>query len=71
MNNLVATLGDQGQLEEAAAIKKEVVEKRKRILGDEHPNTILVMNNLVITLGDQGQLEEAVVIIRVVVEKIK
>ena len=40
MNNLASTLGDQGQLDEAAAMKKEVVEKRRRILGEEHPDTV-------------------------------
>jgi tetratricopeptide (TPR) repeat protein len=59
MSNLANTLGDQGQLDEAAAMKKEVLEKRRRILGEEHPDTISVMNNLASTLGDQGQLDEA------------
>jgi pentatricopeptide repeat protein len=35
MNNLVNTLGDQGKLEEAPTMLREVLEKRKRILGDE------------------------------------
>ncbi|KAH8723880.1 hypothetical protein GQ44DRAFT_596458, partial [Phaeosphaeriaceae sp. PMI808] len=55
MNNLAITLGNQGQLDEAAKIFKEVVEKRKRILGKEHPDTTSAMNNLAITLGNQGQ----------------
>lgn len=40
-------------------MKKEVLEKRRRILGEEHPDTILAMNNLAATLRDQGQLDEA------------
>jgi hypothetical protein len=40
--------------EEAAKIKREVLEKRRRILGEEHPDTISAMNNLANTLGNQG-----------------
>jgi hypothetical protein len=50
MNNLANTLRAQGKLEEAAAMKKEVLEKMQRILGDEHPNTITAMNNSAITI---------------------
>jgi len=60
MSNLASTLGDQGKLDEAAAMKREVLEKRQRILGDEHPDTVSAMNNLASTLGDQGKLDEAV-----------
>ena len=35
MNNLASTLADQGKLDEAANMKKEVLEKRTRILGAE------------------------------------
>jgi hypothetical protein len=36
-----------------------VLEKRRRILGEEYPDTISAMSNLAKTLGDQGQLDEA------------
>jgi len=39
MGNLASTLGQQGQLEEAASMMSEVLEKRRRILGEEHPRT--------------------------------
>ncbi len=52
-------LGDQGKLKEAASMEKEVLEKRTRILGEEHPDTISAMNNLDVTFGDQGKLGEA------------
>lgn len=48
VNNLVATLGVQGQLEEAAAMMKEVLEKRRRILGEEHPKTRSATKDLAI-----------------------
>ncbi|KAL3599805.1 hypothetical protein FPOAC2_04033 [Fusarium poae] len=60
MNNLAATLSDQGKLDEAASMKTEVLEKMQRILGDEHPDTITAMNNLAIMLGHQGKLDEVI-----------
>ena len=48
---------------------REVLEKRQRILGDEHPDTITAIGNLAITLGDQGKLEEAAAMMREVLEK--
>lgn len=69
MNNLANTLDKQGQLDEAAKMKKEVVEKMRRILGEEHPDTISAMNNLASTLGDQGQLDEAIALIEVLRRK--
>jgi hypothetical protein len=71
MGNLASTLGDQGQLDEAAQIQKEVLEKRRRILGEEHPDTIMAMGNLANTLGDQGQLDEAIALLEVGVQQMK
>jgi len=50
-------------------IKKEVLEKRRRIFGEEHPFTISAINNLTSTLRDQGQLDEVVVIFKEVLKK--
>ena len=58
-----------GSWHEAAAIKREVLEKRQRILGDEHLDTIKAMSNLANTLRDQGKLEEAAAMVRKVLEK--
>jgi hypothetical protein len=71
MNNLASTLGDQGQLDEAAKIFKEVLEKRKRILGEEHPSTISAMNNLAGTLGDQGKLDEGIALLEIAVQRMR
>lgn len=59
MGNLVDSLWDQGKLGEVASMQKEVVEKSRRILGNEHPDTIRAINNLAIATRDQGKLEEA------------
>jgi hypothetical protein len=50
-------------------MKREVLEKRQRILGDKHPDTITAMANLASTLGGQGKLEEAAAMKREVLEK--
>jgi hypothetical protein len=50
-------------------MKKEVLEKRKRILGEDHPSTISAMNNLANTLGGQGQPEEALDLLKVTVRQ--
>ena len=70
INNLAATLGELGQLDEAAKMK-EVLEKRRRILGGEHPSTISAMNNLANTLGELDQLDEAIALLEVAVHKMK
>jgi hypothetical protein len=40
-------------------MKVEVLEKRRRILGEEHLDTVTAMSNLANMLSDQGKLEEA------------
>ncbi|KAJ1334996.1 FxSxx-COOH system tetratricopeptide repeat protein [Microdochium nivale] len=60
---------DIGSWNEAAAMKQEVLEKRRRILGEEHPATISAMNNLAGTLRDQGKLDSAAAIMQEVLEK--
>ena len=48
-----------GRLPEGHVIEEFVWTERRRILGEEHPSTILAMSNLASTLGEQGQLDEA------------
>jgi hypothetical protein len=50
-------------------MRKEVLEMRTRVLGEEHPNTISAMNNLAITLRKLHQLGEAVKMEKEVLEK--
>ena len=54
MNNLAITLGDQGRFEEAAAIERAVLEKRKRIPGDVHPDTVWTLRDHAATIQAQG-----------------
>ena len=56
MNNLAATLSDQGDLVWARKIMEEVLGTTRRILGSEHPDTLILMSNLATTLSYQGDL---------------
>ncbi|EXL66121.1 hypothetical protein FOPG_17688 [Fusarium oxysporum f. sp. conglutinans race 2 54008] len=58
-----------GRWNNAALSLNEVLEKRQRILGDEHPSTIMAMSNLANTLSDQGKLDEAASMRKEVLEK--
>ncbi len=46
MNNLAAALYRQGQYMEAEAMHRQVLELRTKVLGTEHPHTLVSMNNL-------------------------
>ena len=50
-------------------MEAEILRKRKRILGEEHPHTVPAMGNLAITLGAQGKHKEAGVMQKEVPEK--
>ena len=39
MSNLAATLRAQGDLAGARALQEQVLEARRRVLGEEHPDT--------------------------------
>ncbi|KAI6747682.1 hypothetical protein HG531_008224 [Fusarium graminearum] len=58
-----------GRWNDAAISRREVLKKRQRILGDEHPATITAMSNLAATLSDQGKLDEAASMQKEVLEK--
>jgi hypothetical protein len=50
-------------------MKREVLEKRIRILGDEHPDTLSAINNLAKSLAQMGNLTSAVPIFEDVLAK--
>ena len=56
MNNLAATLADQGELDSARQLQEQVLEARRRVVGAEHPDTLAALNNLAYTLQAQGDL---------------
>jgi hypothetical protein len=53
------TYGDKGRWDEAEELQAEVLEIRKRVLGPEHPGTLISMNNLSRTWKAMGQQTEA------------
>jgi tetratricopeptide (TPR) repeat protein len=54
-----ATLFSDGRYEEAEELQVQVMQTRKRVLTDEHPDTLTSMNNLASTYWNQGRWEEA------------
>ncbi|KAI0605404.1 TPR-12 multi-domain protein [Pyrenophora tritici-repentis] len=52
-------LFSDGRYEEAEELQVQVMETRKRVLGDEHPNTLTSMGNLAATYRNQGRWKEA------------
>ena len=60
MENLVSTYRGQGRDAEAARVYEEVLEKSRRIMGEEHPQTLVTMHNLALTCREQGRNAEAV-----------
>jgi hypothetical protein len=59
MANLAATYWNQGQWKEAEELEVQVMETRKRVLGDEHLHTLSSMANLAATYRIQGRWKEA------------
>ena len=56
-------------MKEAEALGVVVMEKRKHLLGEEHPDTLTTMGNLASTYRNQGKLKEAEALEVVVMEK--
>ncbi len=59
MANLASTYRNQGQWKEAEELDVQVIETRKRVLGEEHPDTLTSMADLASTYRNQGWWKEA------------
>ena len=59
MANLASTYRNQERWTEAEQIEVQVLETRKRVLGEEHPLTLTNMANLASTYSNQGRWTEA------------
>ncbi|MBX3362217.1 MAG: tetratricopeptide repeat protein [Phycisphaeraceae bacterium] len=59
----------QGKLVEAEPYYREMLEKRRRVLGEENPATLSAINDMAVLLRSQGRLEEAIQFLREAVEK--
>jgi tetratricopeptide (TPR) repeat protein len=53
------TLSSDGRYKEAEELQVQVIETRKRVLGDEHPDTLASIANLASTYRNQGRWKEA------------
>src|SRR3984957_8106013 len=53
---------DGGRWKEAEKLSVLVMETRKQVLGEEHPDTLMSMNNLASTYWNQGRSKEAEVL---------
>jgi hypothetical protein len=54
-SNLTVIVEDEGRLDEAAEMMKEVLEKTRVVGGRAHPDTLTCMENLAITLKLHGE----------------
>jgi len=59
MNNLAVALGALGEHAGARELHEHTLTALRRLLGDEHPDTLLSMNNLAATLWALGDLAGA------------
>jgi len=59
LHELAVLRMDQGKLDEAEALHRQVYETRLRVLGETHPDTLMSMNNLGDLLRERNQLGEA------------
>ena len=50
---------DQEKYKEAEQMHRQALEGLKKVLGEEHPNTLDSMNSLAIVLNNQGKYEKA------------
>ena len=64
MGNLASTYSNQGRWKEAESLEVQVMDTRKRVLGDSHPSTLTSMNNLAFTFKRQGKHEAAITLMR-------
>ncbi|KAJ6450470.1 hypothetical protein C8R45DRAFT_916805 [Mycena sanguinolenta] len=69
MNSLAVTHYNLGQFEEAEMLQVVVLEKRSKVLGDDHQQTLKAMRNLARTYDKLGRTEEAEKLRSILLEK--
>ena len=68
MNGLAVSYSKVGQHQEATNLYKQTLELRKRVLGDEHPDTLRSMINLARSYSNLGLDQEAMTLEKQAVE---
>ena len=64
MANLASMYRNQGRWKEAEKLEVQVMETRKRVLGEERPDRLTAMANLAFTLKSRSRNQEALLLIR-------
>ena len=59
MANIVAALLEMKHFDEAEKLGKWVLDERVKVLGDDHPDTLVSMSNLAIAYNSRGRRGEA------------
>ena len=59
MNNLALLYLEQGRYDDAEPLLTKELQAERRVLGEEHPDTLLSMNNLAMLYFEQGRHDEA------------
>ena len=70
-NSMADMHSQSGRYEEAEELYRECLEKRKRVLGPDHPDTLMTMNNLALNYYDQEKYTEAEELYRECLESYK
>jgi hypothetical protein len=71
MGNLARTYSALGEHQKAKELNLTVLEKRKHVLGENHPDTLRTMGNLARTYSDLGEHQKAKELNLTVLEKQK
>ena len=59
MNALAELFHNKGEYDRALPLYEECLAKRKRVLGDEHPDTLISLNNLAALFYSKGKYDRA------------
>jgi len=59
MGLCATVLTSQGRYKEAKRMHQQTLELNEKVLGLEHPSTLMSMSNLALVLSGQGQYKEA------------
>ena len=59
MSNLALVLDSQGKYEEAEAMNRQTLERREKVLGLEHPDTLTSVHCLAHLLAKQRRIDES------------
>jgi tetratricopeptide (TPR) repeat protein len=59
MDNLAGSYLDSGHLEDAARIREDMLDNRKRLTGEDKPATLTAINNLSLAYMYQGRIDES------------